>query len=136
MAQDKQKILVVDDFEMVRKTLRSCLNQLGHKDVAEAGDGKEALDLLVKAQKEGKPFTLLFVDLNMPTMNGIDLLKACKNDMNLAQVPFVMISAESERAYVVQSLQQGASEYIIKPFSAQILQKKIQNVTRKLNKAA
>jgi two-component system, chemotaxis family, chemotaxis protein CheY len=136
MLTEKSRILVVDDFEMVRVMLKRCLNTLGYADVHEAVDGKQALQMITKADQAGTPFGLVFADWNMPHMSGLDLLQACRADGRLKQLPFVMVTAESERQFVVQALNAGATDYIIKPFSEETLQKKIEKIGARLKRAA
>lgn len=132
----ESKILIIDDFEMVRVALTNCLKELGYQFVEEAADGKQALEMLELAKNSGRAFDLVFSDLNMPRLTGLDLLVACRVDPRFKNLPFVMISAEAERQYVVLALQQGASDYIIKPFSAQILQEKIEKIAERMSKSA
>lgn len=129
---DSAKILVVDDFEMVRMMLKRCLTQLGYTQIDEAVDGKQALEFVEKAAASGKPYQLVFADWNMPNMTGIDLLLAIRSNPKLKATPVVMVTAESERQYVVQALQAGANEYIVKPFSQQTLQKKIEKISERI----
>lgn len=136
MIKKESRILIIDDFEMVRVSLVQSLRKLGFNSVDQAVDGKNALDMMEEAYNERKPFGLVFSDLNMPKLSGLDLLVACRHDARFKTVPFVMISSESERQYVILSLQQGANDYIIKPFSIEVIQNKINKICEKLNKQA
>ena len=136
MVNDGAKVLIIDDFEMVRVTLRDCLRQLGYQNVEEAVDGQQGLEMLESALAANAPYSMIFADLNMPRLTGVELLVACRKNAELRKIPFVMISAEAERQYVVQALQQGAADYIIKPFSTQTLQRKIEKVTNRFKKSA
>ncbi|MCM2278948.1 MAG: response regulator [Oligoflexia bacterium] len=133
---DSGRVLVVDDFEMVRVTLRECLKQLGFSSVEEAQDGEIAWKMILSAADDSQPYAMVFADLNMPNKNGLELLVACRQDPRFASLPFVMVSAESERQYVIQCLQRGANDYVIKPFSTQTLQRKIEKVTARLRRVA
>ena len=72
------RILIVDDYEMVRIMLKRCLSQLGYTNVEEATDGKQAFEMLQAATTGQKPFSVVFSDLNMPRMNGFELLATCR----------------------------------------------------------
>lgn len=130
------RILIVDDYEMVRIMLKRCLTQLGYTNVEEATDGKQALDMLNSAAGTENAFAVVFSDLNMPRMNGFELLAACRKSPSFSRIPFVIISAEAESDYISQALQHGANDYIIKPFSTQTLQKKLEKINELLKKSA
>ncbi len=136
MLNKDSRILIVDDFEMIRVMLRRCLAELGYEKVFEATDGKEALTLLESEFGQGNRFDAIFSDLNMPNMDGLALLEACRASSLLKSIPFVVITAEAERKYVVKALQGGAADYIVKPFSAETLRNKIEKLTQRLGKAA
>jgi two-component system, chemotaxis family, chemotaxis protein CheY len=114
------KILVVDDYPTMRRIVRTLLDQIGYKDVEEAGDGAEALDR-VRASR----FDLVISDWNMEPMTGLDLLKQIRSDAALSKTPFIMVTAESKTENVVAAKQAGASQYIVKPFTAETLKAKI-----------
>ncbi|MCM2279835.1 MAG: response regulator [Oligoflexia bacterium] len=136
MTAEAQKILIVDDYEMVRIMLKRCLNQLGYANVEEAVDGQQALEKLQSATEANSPFSMIFSDLNMPRMNGFELLSACRKAPAYQRLPFVIISAEAESDYISQALQHGANDYIIKPFSTQTLQKKLERINDLLKRSA
>ena len=116
-------VLVVDDFASIRRMVKSALEQIGFIKIFEAKDGSDALKML----KE-KEIGLVLCDWNMPEMNGIDLLKAIKSDESLKDVPFILVTSEGHKNNVVEAVQAGVSNYIIKPFSAETLQEKIKKV--------
>ena len=134
MANESTRVLVVDDYEMVRIMLKRCLNQLGYTQVDEATDGQDAFEKLKLSTSEQKPYSIIFSDLNMPRMTGIELLQLCRSTPEYQHLPFVLISAEAESDYISQALQSGATDYIIKPFSSQILHKKIEKINELLKK--
>lgn len=127
------KFLVVDDFATMRKIVKKVLTELGYTNVEEADDGKTALPLLQKAAAEGKPFDFVLSDWNMPGMTGIDLLKACKNDPQLKNMPFMLITAESEQKNIIEAAKSGVSDYVVKPFNAATLKEKLERVWNKHN---
>lgn len=136
MSTEPLRILIVDDYEMVRIMLKRCLSQLGYTNVDEATDGKQGLEMLQAATAAQKPYSVVFSDLNMPRMNGFELLATCRKMPEFQKVPFVIISAEAESDYISQALQHGANDYIIKPFSTQTLQKKLEKINELLKKLA
>lgn len=136
MSNSPLKILIVDDYEMVRVMLKRCLAQLGYTHVEEATDGKMALEMTTKASDSGQPYTVIFSDLNMPTMNGFEFLAAVRNSPTFGKTAFVIISAEAEIDFITQALKQGANDYIIKPFSTQTLQKKIEKINELIKRLA
>ncbi len=123
------KILTVDDMSTMRKIIRTILSQLGYNNVEEAGDGKEALFKL-KATK----FDLVLLDWNMPQMDGITLLKEIRNDPQLKDVPVIMVTAEAKKENVLAAIQAGANNYIVKPFTPEVLKEKIEKVWTSLGK--
>ena len=117
----KLRVLVVDDFETVRLLFEKCLGELGIADVSQAEDGEQALQMIKQAQSEKKPFDLMFVDWNMPKMNGYELLIAVRKIPEMSDVPFVMVTANSDENAVVDAIRAGVSEYMVKPFDTKAL---------------
>ncbi|MDP1626257.1 response regulator [Parvibaculum sp.] len=124
MAVDmKMPILIVDDYRTMLRIVRNLLNKLGFSDIDEAMDGTEAL-----AKLRGRSYGLVISDWNMQPMTGYELLKAVRGDTALAKLPFVMVTAESKAENVVAARQAGVNNYIIKPFSAEVLKAKLKTV--------
>ena len=119
-------VLVVDDFATMRKIVRSCLKQLGFDNVTEASDGQQALDKL-----NSGVFKLIISDWNMPNMMGIDLLKAVRANPNFKTVPFLMVTAEAQKENVIEAAKAGVSNYIVKPFTPDQLQAKLEAIYNK-----
>lgn len=113
-------ILVVDDFSTMRRILKTCLQQLGFTNIAEADDGVNAMAKLRQSE-----FKLIISDWNMPNMMGIDLLKAIRADDKYKSVPFVMVTAEGLKENVMEAIKAGASNYVVKPFTAETLGAKL-----------
>jgi two-component system, chemotaxis family, chemotaxis protein CheY len=118
------KALVVDDSRAVRIVLGKILRELGYE-VREAANGVEALAIM-RAEKTG--VQLILVDWNMPEMNGLDLLKRLRQDPELASVVVIMVTTETEQDHMVAALEAGANEYVMKPFTKNILLEKLQMV--------
>ena len=122
------KILVVDDMSTMRKIIKNMLTQIGFTNISEADDGATAWPLIEGAIAEGKPFEFIVSDWNMPQMSGLDLLKNVRSTAGLEKLPFLMITAEAEQGNVVIAVKAGVSNFIVKPFSAQILKEKIDKI--------
>ena len=119
----KMRILVVDDFASMRKIIKGLLKQIGFQNIEEADDGSTALEKL----KIGE-FDLVICDWNMPKVPGIEVLKAVRNDPRLKDLPFLMVTAEAKKDNVMEAVKAGVNQYIVKPFTAETLQKKIEKI--------
>ena len=122
------KILVVDDMATMRKIIKNMLGQIGFTNITQAGDGSTAWPLIEKANKEGIPYEFILSDWNMPKMSGLDLLKKMRSTDEFKKTPFLMITAEAEQGNVVIAVKAGVSNFIVKPFSAQVLKEKIDKI--------
>lgn len=129
MGDKNIKILVVDDFATMRKVVRNLLKQVGYDDIVEAEDGVMALKAL-KSQK----IDVVVSDWNMPNMSGLELLKAVRADADLAKTPFLMVTAEALQDNVVAAVKAGVSNYIVKPFTAEVLNEKIKKIMESIEK--
>lgn len=116
-------ILIVDDFSTMRRIVKNCLKQLGFENITEAEDGTVALSKL-----ENNEFKFIISDWNMPNMMGIDLLKAVRSSDKLKTIPFLMVTAEAQKENVLEAAKAGVSNYIIKPFTADVLQTKMEAI--------
>jgi len=114
---------VVDDFASMRNIIKGLLNQIGFQNIEEAKDGSTALEKL----KIGK-FDLVICDWNMPKVPGIEVLKAVRNDPRLKDLPFLMVTAKAKKDNVMEAVKAGVNQYIVKPFTAETLQKKIEKI--------
>ncbi|MGL6112867.1 MAG: response regulator [Rubrivivax sp.] len=121
------KFLIVDDFATMRRIVRGLLKEMGCHHLAEAEDGVAALALL-KAQR----FDFVVSDINMPNMDGFELLRAIKADEALRHLPVLMVTAEARKEDIVRAAQSGAAGYIVKPFSKATLEDKVQRILQKL----
>ena len=121
------KFLVVDDFSTMRRIVRALLKEMGCNKVEEAEDGAVALQML-KANR----FDFVVSDINMPNMNGFDLLKAIKADENLKRLPVLMVTAEARKEDILLAAQSGAAGYVVKPFTKATLEEKVTKILLKL----
>ncbi len=121
MVVDKNmNVLIVDDYKTMLRIIRNLLKQLGFNNVEEATDGSMALHMLRQ-----KTYGIVISDWNMEPMTGYQLLKEVRADSVLQAMPFIMITAESKTENVVAAKQAGVNNYIVKPFNAATLQKKM-----------
>ena len=121
------RFLIVDDFSTMRRIVRNLLKESGYTDADEAEDGSVALHKL----RNGK-FDFVVTDINMPNMNGFDLLKAVKADASLKHIPVLMVTAEARKEDIVAAAQAGAAGYIVKPFTKATLEEKVGLIIKKL----
>lgn len=117
------RILVVDDFSTMRRIVKGILKRLGYREIDEAEDGQMAL----KRLKENR-YQLIICDWNMPVMTGLDLLKAVRSDEELKGIPFLMVTAEAKKENILEAIQAGVSNYIVKPFTEEVLSKKLEDI--------
>ncbi len=117
------KILVVDDMSTMRRVIKSILNQLGYSNIDEAENGKDALSKLSSSH-----YDFVLTDWNMPEMDGLELVKAIRQDPNLKDLPILMVTAEAKKENVLEALKAGVNNYIVKPFTAEILKEKIEKI--------
>ena len=125
------KFLVVDDFSTMRRILRGLLKEMGCNNVEEAEDGVVALQML-----KSNRYDFVVSDINMPNMNGFDLLKAVKADGNLKHIPVLMFTAEARKEDILLAAQSGAAGYIVKPFTKATLEEKVTKIMQKVAAAA
>jgi two-component system, chemotaxis family, chemotaxis protein CheY len=118
------KALVVDDSRAVRMILGKTLKELGYE-VREAGNGREALEVI---EAEKNTVQLVLADWNMPEVNGLELLKKLRQKPELSSLVVVMVTTETEMDQMAAALEAGANEYVMKPFTKEILVEKLQLV--------
>ncbi len=119
------KVLVVDDFATMRRILKNILKQLGFKNLVEADDGTTAWDVL-----EEQEIDLVLADWNMPKMTGLELLKKVRASDKYAKVPFLMVTAEAQKQNVIEAVQAGVSNYVVKPFTAEAISEKLEKILK------
>lgn len=115
------KVLLVDDSNTMRRIAKTQLNALGITDTIEAENGQEAIDKL----KSNMPIDLVTMDINMPVMDGMTALRKIREDSMFKDVKVVMLTSESEKSTVLEALQAGANNYIVKPFTPDALKQKL-----------
>lgn len=124
MAVNKNmKVLIVDDYKTMLRIVGNLLNQLGFKNVEEAADGTEAFEKFMN-----NDYGLIISDWNMEPMSGLELLKKIRGGSKQADIPFIMVTAESKTENVIIAKKAGVSNYIVKPFNAETLKTKMKAV--------
>ena len=115
------KLLVVDDSSTMRRIIKNTLARLGHKDILEGADG-----LLGWAELDANPdVDMLITDWNMPEMNGLELVIKVRADARFKDLPIIMVTTEGGKAEVITALKAGVNNYIVKPFTPQVLKEKL-----------
>jgi two-component system chemotaxis response regulator CheY len=115
------KLLVVDDSSTMRRIIKNTLQRLGHKDILEGGDGVEGWNIL----NSNADIDMLITDWNMPEMNGLELVKKVRADSRFTDLPIIMVTTEGGKAEVITALKAGVNNYIVKPFTPQVLKEKL-----------
>ena len=124
MSYDKKmRVLVVDDFSTMRKIIKNILRQLGLENIVEADDGTTAWDVLNKDNID-----FIVSDWNMPKMTGIELLRKVRASEEYGDLPFLMVTAEAQQENIIEAVQAKVSNYIVKPFTPETLQQKIDKI--------
>ena len=121
------RFLIVDDFSTMRRIVRNLLKESGYTEAEEAEDGVAALQKL----RNGR-FDFVVSDINMPNMNGFELLTQIKQDDKLKHLPVLMVTAEARKEDIVAAAQGGAAGYIVKPFTKATLEEKVALILKKL----
>ncbi len=117
------RILVVDDMSTMRRIIKTILNQLGYSNIEEAENGKQALGKLKKEK-----FDFVITDWNMPEMDGLELVKQIRSDDELKSLPVLMVTAEAKKENVMEALKAGVNNYIVKPFTPEVLKEKMEKI--------
>lgn len=126
MTDKNMSILVVDDFATMRRIIKNVLRQLGFNNIEEADDGSRALLMMKQAH-----YDFIISDWNMPNMSGLEFLKAIRADEQFKNTPFLMVTAEAMKENIVEAVKAGVSNYIVKPFSAEIMKEKMNKIFEK-----
>ncbi|KAB2842743.1 MAG: response regulator [Melioribacteraceae bacterium] len=118
------KFLVVDDSVTMRRIVNNSLKTLGYTNVVEAGDGKDALSKLAADSS----INFVITDWNMPVMSGLELSQAIRGDAKMANMPILMVTTRGVKEDIVQALQAKVNNYVVKPFTPQVLKEKLDMV--------
>ena len=126
-------ILVVDDSLNIRRIIVDNLNRLGFSKITTAEDSNEAIGKLTFFAESPTPIHLILSDLNMPGPSGLELLKQIRGTPRFADIPFILVTTESEKGAVIEAATSGVSGYIVKPFNLEILTKRLKEAYKKHN---
>jgi len=118
------KFLVVDDSVTMRRIVVNSLKQIGHDSFVEAGDGREALGKL----QADDGINFIITDWNMPDLTGLDLVKAVRANPKYETIPILMVTTRGMKEDIVEALQAKVNNYIVKPFTPQVLREKIEQI--------
>ncbi len=116
------RALVIDDSRVARMSIRKILEDLGFE-IEEAENGKQAYEVLTQSDS---PFDIAMVDWNMPVMNGYEFIQKVRSSTNYSDLQLVMVTTENESSQVIKALTAGANEYIMKPFTDEMIAEKIE----------
>lgn len=117
------KAMVVDDSRAIRRILAAILADLGYE-VCQAVNGREAVEVLER-ERQTLPVSLVLADWNMPEMNGLEFVKAMREDERNASVTVMMVTTETQVEQMLAALQAGANEYVMKPFTREVIEDKL-----------
>jgi two-component system chemotaxis response regulator CheY len=130
----QSRVLLVDDFAVVRMMLKRYLEEIGLTRIDEASNGAEALHMIKEAQQLKKQYGIVFLDWSMPKMTGIAVLQECRRHPEYKDLPILLVTAESERKQVLKAVSLGANDYVVKPFTLETVRAKIEQLNKQLAK--
>jgi two-component system chemotaxis response regulator CheY len=123
------KFLVVDDSPTMRRIVINALKSFNYNDFVEAGDGTEALE-----QLQNHKVDFLITDWNMPEMSGLELTKAVRSSENYSTLPILMVTTRGLKTDIIEALKARVNNYVVKPFTPQILKEKLDSILQAINK--
>lgn len=125
------RILIVDDMPSLRDLLKAYLRRLAFRNISEADDGRMAYQALLAAKAAGAPFELVISDWNMPNLDGLEFLKLVRSSPEWKNLPFILLTTESEKAKVLEAVMAQVSNYMVKPVEEPVLKEKLTKVWEK-----
>jgi two-component system chemotaxis response regulator CheY len=128
MDSDRLRILVVDDHAMLRQMIKTTLATYNVDQLDWASNGREALEKIREAARKNALYDIVFLDWNMPELNGFDVLSACRQNPDMNKMAVVMVTAEAEPDSIVKAMEAGATAYITKPFNSNMFIEKLQDL--------
>lgn len=131
MFERTTRILVVDDMSTMRKIIIKNCKEIGFTDFQEAGDGSLAWEVITSSKP---PIGLIISDWNMPNCTGLELLKRIRSDSRFKNTPFILVTAEAEQHQIMEAIQSGVDQYLVKPFSKESIAEKLELVYKKYTK--
>ncbi len=128
------KILIVDDMPTIRDLLTTQLKAMGFRNIIEAEDGEQALQLLIESDMSNSSIRFIVSDWNMPKMTGLELLKQVRSTESWGRLPFLLLTSEAERDQVTEAILAGVSQYVVKPFAGKSFEEKMNSAWTKHEK--
>jgi two-component system chemotaxis response regulator CheY len=122
------KVLIVEDHFLSRQMITVALREKGVTNLEATSDGKQAIASIENARIEGRPFHIIFLDWEMPIMNGIDVLKYFRANPDYVNTAFIMVTAVAEQKLVMDAVKSGATGYVVKPVSQNGIAKKFDEI--------
>ncbi len=122
------RILIIDDSKTIRSLLKDILLNLGYSKIDEAENAEVGLEKMKTADGSKEAYGCIFSDWNLPGMSGLELLKIRNEDPRFKDVPFLIVTIEGERDYVLKAVSMGVSDFIVKPFSEATVKSKMKSV--------
>ena len=132
----KMKIVVVDHVQNMRQATRKMLNQVGLKNVIEAQDAEACVKILNEGLEANEPVEFIITEWDLPKMTGLEFVKSIKDDSNFKHIPILMVTGNAEQQIIIQAIQAGVANFVVKPFSSAQLQEKIAAIFMKKQKKA
>jgi two-component system chemotaxis response regulator CheY len=132
MFKADSRFLVVDDSQSSRDLIRTALTQLNLKTLDEAPNGRIGFEKIKKSVEDKRPYSLVFCDYNMPEIDGLKLLDMLMAEVNLQNIPVVMITTEGAKPIVIKAVMSGVSGYMVKPFGVDDVKRKVQEIFRRM----
>lgn len=130
----KIRVLVVDDHMLMRNMITQNLRSIGVQHVESASGGEDALKEARMAMDVGRPYHIIFLDWHMPGMEGLSVLQSCRKDKRFEKTAVIMLTAEQEQRNILEAIESGATSYIVKPVSREVLEQNVQKVLKWLAK--
>jgi two-component system, chemotaxis family, chemotaxis protein CheY len=124
------RILIVDDMEVMRKLVVKSCKEIGFTDLTEAADGTEGWGAISSANP---PFGLVISDWDMPNATGLDLLIRVRREGRFSKLPFIIVTTEAEESQIIEAAKAGVSQYLVKPFTTELLRERIESVHKKIS---
>ena len=117
------RFLVIDDSSTMRRIIINTLNKLGHKDIAEASNGREGVERLAAAMVD-----VIITDWNMPEMTGIEFVRFIRAQEKYSKIPVLMVTTNAAKDDIVEALRAGVTNYVVKPFTPDVMKEKIEGL--------
>lgn len=119
------RVMVVDDLHSIRADLVRILTELGFTQITECADGLKAWEVIREEATYGKPFNLMFLDIMMPGLNGVTLLRSVRQMTVYKKIPIFMVTTENEKETIIKCVSYGASDYVLKPYHSKTIKEKV-----------